>query len=62
MNKYLIPHISQSKLIREMDVDELNDLKQELLTELRDTIDPVISHGIGRLLGDIDNQLKSLLK
>jgi hypothetical protein len=52
--------ILKSKLITEMNVDELNALKQELLSEIRDTIDPTISHGIGVLLGDIDNQLKKL--
>jgi len=52
--------ISKSKLIREMDVDELQELKQELLSQIRETIDPTISHGIAMLLGDIDNQLKQL--
>jgi hypothetical protein len=43
-----------------MDVDELQELKQELLSQIRDTIDPTISHGIAILLGDIDNQLNQL--
>ena len=56
----MLPTISKHKLIREMDVDELKNLKVELMAQIRDSIDPGTSHAIALMLGEIDNQLKQM--